>query len=105
MPPISDEVRDVPMDAMETSRQRSAEDAGHEADDAGRGGVQPDPGSVADDSMQEARRDAEALGADAVALAYSRARVQQRAGASGLGARVAMDLRLGWDVGPREVII
>ena len=74
--------------------------AGHETDDAGRGGVQPDPESMADDSMQEARRDAEALGADAVALAeaYSPARFQQLAGASGLCAGVAMDLRLGWDL-------
>ena len=57
------------MNAAETSRKRSAEDGGHEADDAGRGGVQPDPESMADDSMQEARREAEALGADAVELA------------------------------------
>ena len=49
---------------------------------------------MADDSMQEARRDAEALGADAVALVYSLARFQQRAGAFGLSAGVAMDLRL-----------
>ena len=34
-PPIPDEVRDEAMDAMETSRKRSAEDAGHETDDAG----------------------------------------------------------------------
>ena len=34
---------------------------------ADRGGVQPDRGSMADDSMQEAMRDAGALGADAVA--------------------------------------
>ena len=64
-------------------------------DDADRGGAQPEPSSVADDSMQEARREAEALGADAVALAeaYSLARFQQRAGAFGLSAGVAMDLR------------
>ena len=49
----------APMDVIETSRKRSAEDAGHETDDADRGGVQPDPGSMADDSMQEAMRDAE----------------------------------------------
>ena len=61
MPPRSDDVKDVPMDAMETSRKRSAEGGGHEADDAGRGGVQPDPESMADDSMQEARRETEAL--------------------------------------------
>ena len=38
---------------------------------------------------------------DAVALAeaYSPARFQQRAGAFGLSAGVAMDLRLGWDLG------
>ena len=40
---------------METSRKRSAEDAGHIAGDADRGGVQPDPGTMADDSTQEAR--------------------------------------------------
>ena len=57
------------MDAREASRKRRAEDAGHEADDAGRGGAQPDPGSMVDDSMPELRREAEALGADAVALA------------------------------------
>ena len=70
-------------------------------DDADRGGAQPEPSSVADDSVQEARREAEALGADAVALAeaYSPARFQQRAGAFGLSAGVAMDLRLGWDLG------
>ena len=33
----------APMDVLETSRKRSAEDAGHETDDAVRGGVQPDP--------------------------------------------------------------
>ena len=51
--------------------------------------------------MQEARRDAEALGADAVALveAYSQTGIQQRAGAFGLSAGLAMDLRLGWDLG------
>ena len=43
--------------------------------------MQPDPSSMADDSMREAG----ALGADAVALAeaYSLARFQQRAGAFG----------------------
>ena len=55
------------MDAPVASRKRRAEDAGHEADDAGRGGAQPDPGSMVDDSMPGLRR--EALGADAVALA------------------------------------
>ena len=88
----------APMGVIETLRKRSAEDAGHETDDADRGGVQPDPGLMADDSMQEAMRDAGVLGADAVALAeaYSPARFQQRAG---LSAGVAMDLRLGWDLG------
>ena len=51
------------------SSKRSAEDACHVTDAAHRGGVQPDPGSTADDSMQDAMRDAGALGADAVALA------------------------------------
>ena len=46
----------APMDVVETSRKRSAEDAGHEADDADRRGVQPDLGSIA-------MRDAGALGA------------------------------------------
>ena len=82
------------MDAIETSRKRSA-------DDAGRGGVQPNPTSMADDSMQEAVRDAATVWADSVALAeaYSLARFQQRAGASGLTASMAMDLPLGWDRG------
>ena len=79
-PPSSDEVQDEPMSAREASRKRSAEDAGHEADDACRGGAQPDPGSIVDDSMPELRREAEALGADAVALAeaYSPASRQAR---------------------------
>ena len=96
-PPRSGEVQDEPMNAEETSRKRSAEDAGHEADDAGRGGVQPDPDSIADENMLELRREAEALRADAVALAeaYSKARFQQRAGAFGLSASEAMDLRFG----------
>ena len=83
------------------SRERSAEDAGHVMHDTDRGGAQPEPSSVADDSMQEAKREAEALGTDAVALAeaYSPARFQQRAGAFGLSAGVAKDLRLGWDLG------
>ena len=42
VPLRSDEVQDEPMDAREASRERSAEDAGHEADDAGRGGAQPE---------------------------------------------------------------
>ena len=52
----------------ETSRKRCAEDAGHEADDAGHGGAQPDPGVMVGDSMSELRPGAEALGADVVAL-------------------------------------
>ena len=58
--------------------------------------------SQVDDSMPELRREAEALGADAVALAeaYSSA-TRQRAGAFGLSAGVAMDLRLGWDLWQR----
>ena len=63
-PPRPDEVQDEPMNAREASRKRSAEDAGHEADDAGRGGAQPDPVSMVDDNMPELRREAEALGAD-----------------------------------------
>ena len=90
------------MDAQEASRKRRAEDAGHEADDAGRGGAQSDPGSMVDDSMSELRREAEALGADAVALVETYASTsRQRAGAFGLSAGVAMDLRLGWDLGQR----
>ena len=85
------------MDARGASRERRAEDAGHEADDAGRGGAQPDPGSMVDDSMPELRREAEALGADAVALAEAHSLAsRQRAGAFGLSAGVAMDLRY-WD--------
>ena len=101
-PPRSDEVQDEPMNAWEASRKRRAEDAGHEADDAGRGGAQPDPGSMVDDSMPERRREAEALGADAVALVETYSSTsRQRAGAFGLSAGVAMDLRLGWDLGQR----
>ena len=97
-----DRVQDEPMDAREASRNRRAEDAGRGADDAGRGGAQSDPGSMVDDRMPELRREAEALGADAVALVetYSSTR-RQRAGASGLSAGVATDLRLGWDLGQR----
>ena len=67
----------------------------------GRGGVQPDPDSIADDNMPELKREAEALGADVVAHAeaYSKARFQQRAGAFGLSASETMDLRFGWDLG------
>ena len=56
---------------------------------------------MADDSMQEAMRDAGGLTADAVALAeaYSPAGFQRRAGAFGLRACEVMDLRLGWDLG------
>ena len=90
------------MNAEEASRKRSAEDAGHEADDAGRGGAQPIQDRWLTTAMPELRREAEALGADAVALAeaYSSAS-RQRAGAFGLSAGVAMDLRLGWDLGQR----
>ena len=89
VPPRPDGVQDEPMDAREASRKRRAEDAGHEADDAGRGGAQPDPGSMVGDSMPELRREAEALGAsDAVALPESYSWTSwQRAG-------VAMDLSL-----------
>ena len=89
------EERHHPMGVMETSRKRSAEDTGHERDDADRGGAQPDRGSMADDSMHEAMRDAGALGVDAVALAetYSAAGFQRRAGAFGLSAVVAMEDR------------
>ena len=70
--------------------------------DAGRGGAQPDPGSMVDDSMPELRREAEALGADAVGLAEACSSTSwQRAGAFGLSAGVAMNLRLGWDLGQR----
>ena len=55
-PPRSDEFQDDPMNALEASRKRGAEDAGPEADNAGRGGAQPDPGSMVDDSMPELRR-------------------------------------------------
>ena len=76
--------------------------AGHEVDDAGRGGARPDPGSMVDDSMPELRWEAEALGADAVALAESYSSTsRQRAGAFGSSAGVAMDLRLGWDLSLR----
>ena len=82
MPPRPDGVQDEPMNAEETSRKRSAEDAGHEANDAGRGGAQPDPGSMA---LAEACPPAS----------------PQQAGALRLSAGVAMDLRLGWDLGKR----
>ena len=51
--------------------------------------------------MQEPMRDGRVLGADAVALAesYSPVRFQRRAGAFCSSAGVAMDLRLGWDLG------
>ena len=90
------------MSAREASRKRSAEYAGHEADDAGRGGAQPDPDSMVDDSMPGLKREADSLGADAVALAeeYSPAS-RQRAGAFGLSAGVVMDLRFGWGLGQR----
>ena len=85
VPTRPDRVQDEPMDALEASRKRRAEDAGHEADDAGRGGAQPDPGSMVDDSMPELKREAEALGADAVALAeaYSSTSPQRAASRPG----------------------
>ena len=52
--PPNPDVQDIPMDTAGTSRKRSAEDARHVMDDADRGGAQPEPSSVADDSMQEA---------------------------------------------------
>ena len=74
VPPRPDGIQDEPVDAREASRKRRAEDAGHEADDAGRGGAQPDPDSMADDSMPELRREAEAL------LWHWRRRIRRRAG-------------------------
>ena len=55
-----------------------------------------------DDSMPELRREAEALGADAVALVQTYSSTsRQRAGSFGLSAGVAMDLCLGSDSGQR----
>ena len=68
------------MNAREASRKRSAEDADHEVDDAGRGGAQPDPGSMVDGSMPELRREALALGADAWHWGSWRIRVECRCG-------------------------
>ena len=34
------------MDVVESSRKRSSEEAGHEQDDAARGGKRPDPSSL-----------------------------------------------------------
>ena len=51
-----------------------------------------DPGSMVDDSMPEVRREAEALGADAVALAEWRIRTECRCGiesATGMGSCAA----------------
>ena len=94
--------QDEPMNGLETSRKRSAEDTGHAADDADRGGAQPVPGSMVDDNMSELKWEAEALGADAVALAEACSPAsRQRAGAFRLSAGVAMDLRLGWALGQR----
>ena len=57
---------------------------------------------MVDDSMLELGREAEALGADAVALAEAYSSTsRQRAGAFGLSAGVAMDMRLGCDLGQR----
>ena len=58
-----------PVDVVETSRKRTAEEASHEPDEPTRKSGQHDSESMADTSMHEAVRDAEALGADAVALA------------------------------------
>ena len=66
----------------------------HVQDDAARGGEQPDQGSLADACMHVATRYVVAL-----AEAYSPARFQRRPGAFVLSAGVAMDLRLGWDLG------
>ena len=105
-PTRPDGVQDEPMDARESSRKRRAEDAGHEADDAGHGGAQPDPGSMVDDSIPELRGEAEVLGADAVALVESYSSTsRQRAGAVGLSAGAAMDLRLGWDLSLRVDLV
>ena len=80
----------VPMDVVETSRKRNTKHAGHQQNDATRGGEQPDRGSLADAGMHEAMGDAGAIGADAMALAeaYSPARFQRRTGAFGLSAGV-----------------
>ena len=100
VPPRPDGVQDEPMNGQEASRKRRAEDAGHEADGEGRGGAQPDPGSMVDDSTPELRREAQALRADAVALAEAHSPAsRQRAGAFGLSAGVAMDLRFGMGSG------
>ena len=57
---------------------------------------------MVDDSMPEVRREAEALGAGALALAEACSSTSwQRAGAFGLSAGVAMDLRSGWDLSLR----
>ena len=61
--------------------------------------MQPDPDSVADDSMPELRRRPRR---SELKLWHSRRRIHpQRAGAFGLSAGVAVDLRLGWDLGQR----
>ena len=70
------------MGVIETSRKRSAEEAGT------RGGTQPDPGSMADESMHEAMWDARTLGADAVTLAL-RTR-QQGSSSRGDGSALGM---------------
>ena len=110
VPPIPGEAQDAPvddgagarapMDVIATSRKRSAEDAGNETDDADRGGVQ------ADDCMPEVRREA-ACGTHkrSVLMLWHwqkrsrQRRFQRRAGAFGLSAAVAIDLRLEWDLG------
>ena len=57
-----DAVAQAPMDVVESSRKRSAGEAGHEQDDAARGDEQPDEGSAVDASMHEAMEVAGALG-------------------------------------------
>ena len=47
-------VAQVPMDVVETSRKRDAKQAGHQQNNATRGGEQPDQGSLADAGMHEA---------------------------------------------------
>ena len=94
VPPRLDGVQDEPLDAREASRKRRAEDAGCEADDAGRGGAQPDPGSMVGNSMPELRREVVALGAVAVALGEPAAscRIECRRGngsAFGMGSGAA----------------
>ena len=98
VPPISTRPRTCQWMVAQEGRHRDAEEAQCRRCWSG---VQPDPGSMSGDSIQEAVRDAGAFGSDAVALAasYSPAWCQQRTGAFSSSAGVAMDLRLGWDLG------